>query len=112
EDSVYEIPVARAIADKAMSLWPEGRDGPPGRPADTALAESIDPYHFLRRETNLLHFGDKVAIGPEQPPAVVVRVPSLEAMPATKQSLSSARLADTPVEGVMAPVGNASELAA
>src|SRR3954467_9079945 len=45
EDSVYEIPVARAIADKAMSLWRQ----------NSALAapdsESIDPYHFTKRET-------------------------------------------------------------
>jgi (E)-4-hydroxy-3-methylbut-2-enyl-diphosphate synthase len=40
EDSVYEIPVARAIADKAMSRWRGA--GAPGAPE----TDSIDPYHF------------------------------------------------------------------
>src|SRR5204862_4834787 len=43
EDSVYEIPVAQAIAAKAMSLWTEGRDGPPGRPGDAARP-AVAPY--------------------------------------------------------------------
>src|SRR5580704_14997871 len=42
EDSVYEIPVARAIADKAMSLWDSGEDA-------RATRDSIDPFHFERR---------------------------------------------------------------
>src|SRR4051812_49693260 len=46
EDSVYEVPVARAIADKAMSLWQAA-----GAPAGT---DGIDPYHFTRRETTTL----------------------------------------------------------
>src|SRR5580658_9910913 len=38
EDSVYEIPVARAIADKAMRLWqPDAPKGPPE-------TDSVDPY--------------------------------------------------------------------
>ena len=66
EDSVYEIPVAQAIATKAMSLWAEGRDEPP-------LADSIDPYHFVRRETATVHLADKITVGPEQPPRVITR---------------------------------------
>src|SRR5580698_7021950 len=44
EDSVYEIPVAKALADKAMSLW---------RAASAAGPESdsIDPFHFEKRAT-------------------------------------------------------------
>src|SRR3954470_10268399 len=41
EDSVYEIPVARAIADKAMSLW----QIPSAKP-QTPNFDGIDPYHF------------------------------------------------------------------
>ena len=62
EDSVYEIPVARAIADKAMSLWssPPRASGPD--------PEAVDPYHFNRRETRALTLGPGAAVGPEQPP--------------------------------------------
>src|SRR6185312_13920220 len=46
EDSVYEVPVARAIADKAMSQW-----SVPGSAGGSPASDSIDPYHFTRRET-------------------------------------------------------------
>src|SRR5688572_21716700 len=62
EDSVYEIPVARAIAEKAMSLWqtPNAKSQTPNTPDSTSQTpdpgpqtrstDSIDPYHFTRRE--------------------------------------------------------------
>src|SRR3954466_12897617 len=56
EDSVYEIPVARAIADKAMSLW-ETPNAKPQTP-NSSTVDSIDPYHFNRRATHLLHLGE------------------------------------------------------
>src|SRR3954469_4651643 len=59
EDSVYEIPVARAIADKAMSLWNASRPAA----ATLPLADTIDPYHFIRREPASLRFSDKCAVG-------------------------------------------------
>src|SRR4051812_10172990 len=65
EDSVYEIPVARAIADKAMSLW----TATPG--SNEPVADSIDPYHFAKRETTSLIFADDTVVGPEQPPRVM-----------------------------------------
>ena len=68
EDSVYEIPVARAIADKAMSLWRERR-----RPSGPG-PDSIDPYHFERRVTAPRSAWARRAVGPEQPPRVIVRV--------------------------------------
>src|ERR1035437_5928373 len=51
EDSVYEIPVARALADKAMSLWKTPNTKPlvPG-----TIDERIDPYHFAKRETAIV----------------------------------------------------------
>src|SRR4051812_2471240 len=67
EDSVYEIPVARLIADKAMSLWT-------GHPDDSASTDRIDPYHFTKRETTTLALGGEVTVGPERPPRVIVRL--------------------------------------
>src|SRR6185312_14036204 len=99
EDSVYEIPVARAIADKAMSLWGQdaaAADGPDG----------IDPYHFSRRNAAAVRLAPAVATGPEQPPRVVVRARA-EELPALKAALQGPRQADTPAEGLLleAPTG-------
>jgi (E)-4-hydroxy-3-methylbut-2-enyl-diphosphate synthase len=106
EDSVYEIPVARAIADKAMSLWTGGA------PADEAAVDSIDPYHFERRVTAVLPFGPEAGVGPEQPPRVIVRVAGLDQVAAALATLSSPLLKDTPTEGFAVPVASAADLAA
>jgi (E)-4-hydroxy-3-methylbut-2-enyl-diphosphate synthase len=103
EDSVYEVPVARAIADKAMSLWQSPGTNP-------AAVDAIDPYHYLRRETNLVHLGDSITIGPEQPPAVVVRVPDAASLSTVREQFKTARLADTPVEGLLVPISSADDL--
>jgi (E)-4-hydroxy-3-methylbut-2-enyl-diphosphate synthase len=106
EDSVYEIPVARAIADKAMSLWhPAPRSMPDG------ATDGIDPYHFTKRETITLALGEHCVVGPEQPPRVVVRVPSVGALAATALELGSSKLKDTPAEGLLVPLADAADLA-
>jgi len=108
EDSVYEIPVARAIADKAMSLWSAAAatGGPPAADAD-----ALDPYHYTRRETTRLEFGRGVVVGPENPPRVIVRASAAEwADPAS--GLHHPRLADTPAEGVLLGVASAADLPA
>jgi len=105
EDSVYEIPVARAIADKAMSLWrPDGADGP--------RSDSIDPYHFERRETTAVRLGAAAEVGPEQPPRVIVRIAGPEQAAGALRELSSPRLKETPAEGLLVPVGAAAEIGA
>ncbi|MSU69462.1 MAG: 4-hydroxy-3-methylbut-2-en-1-yl diphosphate synthase [Opitutaceae bacterium] len=127
EDSVYEIPVARAIADKAMSRWnPEGEasamttakmedrpvrgtlgnGGMPDGPAD-----GIDPYHFAKRETIVLNLSRHCVVGPGQPPRVIVRVPSIVAVPAALRELASLKLKDTPAEGLLVPIEATGQLA-
>src|SRR5205085_750613 len=59
EDSVYEIPVARAIAEKAMSLW---RPETGNRKPET---DAIDPYHFTKRQTASITLGENAVVGPE-----------------------------------------------
>jgi len=107
EDSVYEIPVARAIADKVMSLWQ-----PAARPAPVGPADGIDPYHFTKRETSALALGKLCPVGPEQPPRVIVRVPSIGALSGAALELSSPKLKDTPAEGLLVPLADVTELAA
>jgi (E)-4-hydroxy-3-methylbut-2-enyl-diphosphate synthase len=108
EDSVYEIPVARAIADKAMSLWkpgPQAGEKTPGNKFD-----HIDPYHFTKRETATLTLSDKCVVGPEQPPRVIVRAVSVAAALGTLRDLASAKLKDTPAEGLLVAVANTTDL--
>jgi (E)-4-hydroxy-3-methylbut-2-enyl-diphosphate synthase len=103
EDSVYEIPVAKAIADKAMSLWRGG-------PADGRGTDSIDPYHFERRLTTSLHLGPAAAVGPEQPPRVIVRVAGVAQASAALKELASPRLKDTPAEGLLVPISASADI--
>ncbi len=105
EDSVYEIPVARAIAEKAMTLWS------PQAELRTASVDSIDPYHFTKRAIAPLALSDTCLIGPEQPPRVIVRVPSVAALPTAARELASPKLKDTPAEGLLVPVSTAGDLA-
>jgi (E)-4-hydroxy-3-methylbut-2-enyl-diphosphate synthase len=107
EDSVYEIPVAKAIADKAMSLW----TAPRPEEITLPLADTIDPYHFARRETAILKFSDKCIVGPEQPPRVIVRS-TLAGLPDAAKALAAPKLKDTPAEGLLVPVGSIADLSA
>jgi len=104
EDSVYEIPVARAIADKAMSLWRTAV------PAGGKAADAIDPFHFERRVTPLLPLGPDADVGPEKPPRVIVRIPALAQLPAALAALNSPLLRDTPAEGLTLPVASRADL--
>jgi (E)-4-hydroxy-3-methylbut-2-enyl-diphosphate synthase len=107
EDSVYEIPVARAIADKAMSLWlPSALSSQPS----ALSSDSIDPYHFARRATAVLKFSDKCIVGPEQPPRVIVRT-TLAGLAEAAQALAAPKLKDTPAEGLLVPVAGPGDLA-
>jgi (E)-4-hydroxy-3-methylbut-2-enyl-diphosphate synthase len=102
EDSVYEIPVARALADKAMSLWREtGAAGPE--------SDSIDPFHFERRTTAKLRLGS-ADVGPEQPPRVIVRTGGAAQVAAALKELASPKLKDNPAEGLLVPIGTAGDI--
>lgn len=116
EDSVYEVPVARTIADKAMSLWsPTPLSEAPAKEdvssEASAKEDSIDPYHFNRRETNLLHLGEKISVGPEQPPVVIARAPSAADLAAVREQIAVANLLDTPAEGIAVPINSADDFA-
>lgn len=104
EDSVYEIPVARAIAEKAMSLWkPETGNQKPE-------TDSIDPFHFTRRETTTLTLAENVTVGPEQPPRVIVRS-DVATLRDPKSAIGNPKLKDTPPEGVLLSIATPNDLA-
>lgn len=112
EDSVYEIPVARALVDKAMTLWqpafPDTRSPFPRFTAEPV--DAIDPFHYNRRAVQSVALSSSAQVGPEQPPRVIVRVPSVEELPAALARFAAPTLVDTPVEGVLIPVATSTEL--
>lgn len=112
EDSVYEIPVAQALVKKAMSLWQPAfpRTTSPFARFTAEPNDAIDPFHFTRRPVRSLPLTPATLVGTEQPPRVIVRVPSSAALAETAAQLASPRLADTPVEGLLVPVATAAEL--
>ncbi len=128
EDSVYEIPVARALAEKAMSLWKNPNDeirmtngGGSAelrhssfelRASESAPADSIDPFHFNKRVTAKVTLAADCVVGPEQPPRVIVRAASVGALAAAGAELASPRLKDTPAEGLLVPIASPADLAA
>jgi (E)-4-hydroxy-3-methylbut-2-enyl-diphosphate synthase len=108
EDSVYEIPVARALAEKAMSQWKPT----PGNWARGAETDSIDPYQFTKRETRSLDLTPRIVVGAEHPPRVMVRCESVARLPEAAAQLGSPALKDTPPEGVLLPIATPGDLAA
>lgn len=110
EDSVYEIPVAQALANKAMSLWQPTSPAIPA-PTTDAQRDSIDPFHFTRRTTASLALSPTSLVGPEQPPRVIVRAPSVATLAETIAQLSSPKLIDTPAEGILVSLANTADLA-
>jgi (E)-4-hydroxy-3-methylbut-2-enyl-diphosphate synthase len=104
EDSVYEIPVARAIAEKAMSRWTPAA-------APQTGTDTIDPYHFAKREVGPLALTPEVSVGPETPPRVIVRAGRVDRVPETIALLAAAKLKDTPAEALLVELTAAAELA-
>jgi len=103
EDSVYEIPVARAIAAKAMALW-QPESGYTAEPPD-----GIDPYHFARRPTHALRLAAAVTTGPDAPPRVITRCAPGAPVPSAASRGPQAK--DTPLEGILVAVDSAAALA-
>jgi len=109
EDSVYEIPVARAIAAKAMSLWQApvsllsgGAGVPPG--------DAIDPFHFARREAREVSLSPECPIGSAHPPRVLVRV-TMDRLGTPDLAANLERIrADTPAEGLLVPLSSVADL--
>jgi (E)-4-hydroxy-3-methylbut-2-enyl-diphosphate synthase len=128
EDSVYEIPVAQAIAAKAMSLWRPAaatgaatsrslseRDREVASPAPAkpgGAEDGIDPFHFEKRATSVVELADHCVVGPEQPPRVIVRVPAIVAVPAALKELAAPKLKDTPAEGLLVAIESPDDLGA
>jgi (E)-4-hydroxy-3-methylbut-2-enyl-diphosphate synthase len=114
EDSVYEIPVARAVADKAMSRWETPREGARGEGSSRLgrddVSDGIDPYRFVRREIRPLSLSASATVGLEHPPRVITRVGTVANLREVLAGLSSLAAKDTPAEGLLVDIAAPDEL--
>jgi (E)-4-hydroxy-3-methylbut-2-enyl-diphosphate synthase len=69
EDPIYEVPVARNLADKAMTLWKQQAEVP----LSEVTHDSIYPFDFNKRSTRVVQLSSKCAIGGDSSPAVIVK---------------------------------------
>ncbi|HSH08845.1 MAG TPA: flavodoxin-dependent (E)-4-hydroxy-3-methylbut-2-enyl-diphosphate synthase, partial [Oceanipulchritudo sp.] len=100
EDPVAEIPVARALADKASVLW---RDA-----AERTAPDFINPFEYSRRPITEGIIGNGLKLGPMEPPLVIQPGPPLEALPspdAYGQALAGAQAAlkEARIEALLLP---------
>ncbi len=110
EDPIYEIPVARDLANKAMDLWKK-----PTTIRNSISHDSIDPYHFNRRTSRVLSLGPKSQIGGNLAPAIVVKsLESLSNSPTIIKAVcrTQTRLKDSPLEGLQVNVESPEDLVA
>jgi len=102
EDSVYEVPVARAIAEKAMHLWTQAKP----LAIKPAATDSIDPFYFTKREVKPIELSPSCKISSELPPRIIVTLKPEDAGNLS-HVFQSIRIADTPVEGLLFKVKSA-----
>jgi (E)-4-hydroxy-3-methylbut-2-enyl-diphosphate synthase len=103
EDPVYELPVARDLANKAMALWHGS--------AARLEPDTLDPFTYRRRPIVNLTLGERSRLGPLEPPLVIHPAPlpaegAARRLGATLRELQSS-LRDTPVEGLLVDLATA-----
>jgi (E)-4-hydroxy-3-methylbut-2-enyl-diphosphate synthase len=109
EDPVYEIPVARALADKMMAQWEPAPAGGDAEPIEFVSSA----YTYSRREIDPLLLGADAPVAADQPPRVFVPLTAAEWQTpnlAARFALATRRLKDTPVEGLLFTASTVDEL--
>jgi (E)-4-hydroxy-3-methylbut-2-enyl-diphosphate synthase len=104
EDSVYEIPVAQAIAARAHSRWAVAAR------RDVERADRINPHQFSRRITAPIALAPSLSAGGSDVPRVLVRT-TLAQWPTLAAAVNSPLLSDTPIEGALVRVDSTEDLA-
>ena len=111
EDPIHEIPVAQALAQKAMKLWEKNSQN-----SDTALnqnSDTIDPYSFTRNPTQSIELNASCAIGANHPPRIVIKVNhSLEDYPTLIQIICKHQIQakENKLEGLLLDITTPSDL--
>ena len=110
EDPIYEIPVARDLADKAMALWEQQATVS----SPEAIHDKVNPFEFNKRMTRVLELGPKCKIGGETSPAVIVKTAhSIEKTQSITQEVCATqmKLKESQVEGLMLEINHPEDLA-
>ena len=109
EDPIYEVPVARDLADKAMIHWKQQSK----MPLSEVTKDSINPYDFNKRSTRVIQLSSNCAIGGENTPAVIVK--THHAISETQSIVQDVcatqmKLKDTKIEGLQVVINVAHDL--
>jgi (E)-4-hydroxy-3-methylbut-2-enyl-diphosphate synthase len=108
EDSIHELPVARALADRVMAEW---RKVSPSTP-EPAVPERFDPFKYQRRNCSLVSLGT-TGVGASKVPGVVTFLrqdSQTSSLPGQLASLHAPSLKDTPAEGIGLRIQSADQL--
>ena len=111
EDPIYEIPVARDLADKAMALWTQQAD----LQLSAENRDSINPFDFNRRSTRVIELGPKCSIGGDVVPAVIIK--TQQPISATAEIIqdvcrTQTSLKESKLEGLQVGINGNDDLAA
>ncbi len=107
EDPIYEIPIARNLADKAMALWKSN-----SATIDRAK-DSINAFDFRRRETRIIELGHGCKIGGSFEPTVIVKThhPISKATEIIQDvRRTQTRLKENKLEGLQIHIKNTADL--
>jgi (E)-4-hydroxy-3-methylbut-2-enyl-diphosphate synthase len=114
EDSVYEIPVARALADKIQTQWDvadpaETQTPSPSVGGTNGRGFTQSPYEFTRRSIAPIVLGGDTVIATNEPPRVFVRLTEAEwQSPDLAFRLARAALEtkENPIEGILLSIAS------
>lgn len=109
EDPVYEIPVAKALAEKTRTLWRSTKDA-------LDATETIDPFDFTRRAISPIKISESVSTGSNIPPSAFIKAPGnlniAESFVQLSQIARSRSTKDTPLEGWLIELKNTEDIKA
>ena len=111
EDPIYEVPVARDLADKAMALWDQQAE----LPLSAETKDSINPFDFNRRSARVIELGPKCSIGGDVVPAVIVK--TQHPISATSEIIqdvcrTQSSLKESKIEGLQVEINSSGDLTA
>jgi (E)-4-hydroxy-3-methylbut-2-enyl-diphosphate synthase len=109
EDPIYEVPVARDLADKAMSLWKQHTK----MPLADLTHDRVNPFDFNKRSTRVVQLSSNCAIGGENSPAVIVKTHhAINKTQAIIQDVCAAqmKLQEIKIEGLQIVIHSAQDL--
>ena len=111
EDPIYEVPVARDLADKAMALWDQQAE----LPLSAETKDSSIPFDFNRRSARVIELGPKCSIGGDVVPAVIVK--TQHPISATSEIIqdvcrTQSSLKESKLEGLQVEINSSGDLTA